>query len=227
MQYLVFALFVAILLGVFGLSFYFAAKRRKALMQWAAAKGLSFSRNKDSAMERRFAAFQCLRQGSHRYAYNIMEGKWSGRPITAFDYHYQTESRDSKGKHQTHHHHFSAVVLHSLVPLKPLFIRPESFFDKITEFFGLEDIDFESAEFSRKFFVKAEDRKWAYDVIHTRTMQFLLDKPQFTIQFDPEQVIAYRSSKFKPAQFEEATEVVRGVLDLLPDYLVKEMKGEG
>ena len=103
----------------------------------------------------------------------------------------------------------------------------KDFFDRITEFFGLDDIDFESAEFSRKFFVKAKDKRWAYDVIHTRTMQFLLDMPQFTMQFDPLHAIAHRSSKFKTGEFEAAAEVIVGILDRLPDYLVKQMQGEG
>jgi len=119
-----------------------------------------------------------------------MEGTWSDRHLLAFDYHYETHSTDSKGHRRTNHHHFSAVILASALPLKPLFIRAEGFFDKLTEFVGFDDIDFESAEFSRKFYVKAKDRRWAYDVIHARTMEFLLSMPRFTIQFDRNNVIA-------------------------------------
>jgi hypothetical protein len=204
-----------------------AAKRRQALLAWAQSKGLSYTREKDRDMRRRFAEFKCLDRGSNRYAYNVMTGEWSSRRITAFDYHYETHSTDPKGRRQTHHHRFSAVVLESDLPLKSLFIRPEGFFDKITEFFGADDIDFESAEFSRKFYVKAKDRRWAYDVIHARTMQFLLDMPTFTIQFDRGQVIAFRGSRFKVADFETAVNVIGGVLDRLPDYLVKQLKEEG
>ena len=42
------------------------------------------------------------------------------------------------------------------------------------EFFGHDDIDFESAEFSRNFYVKSSDRKWAFDILHARAMEFLL-----------------------------------------------------
>ena len=202
-----------------------AAKRRKELAAWAGLKGLNYTNTKDYGMDDKYSQFGVLRKGERRYAYNIMSGNWDDLSITAFDYHYETHSRDSKGRRQTHHHHFSSVILKSDIPLKPLFIRPEGFFDKITEFFGFDDIDFESAEFSKKFFVKAGDRKWAYDVIHTRTMQYLLDNPTFTIQFDDNSnIIAYRNKKFKVEEFETAADLIKGLLDLMPGYLVKQQK---
>jgi len=216
---------IFIILAIFGARQ--AAKRRQALLAWAGSKGLSFTESKNGHVEDQFPEFGCLKQGSDRYAYNMMEGDWSGKRILAFDYHYETHSRDSKGRTQTHHHHFSAAILRSVIPLKPLFIRPEGFFDKITEFFGMDDIDFESAEFSRKFYVKAEDRRWAYDVIHTRTMEFLLEMPRFTIQFDRSHAIAYDDSTFDVQKFETAVQLIEGIFDRFPDYLVKQLKEEG
>ena len=60
------------------------------------------------------------------------------------------------------------------------------------EFFGFDDIDFESDEFSREFCVKAADRRWAFDVIHQATMEFLLAAPRFTIELAGPRVMAYR-----------------------------------
>ena len=147
---------IAIVVGLLA-----AAKRRQAMAVWASGKGLQFSAGKDHSFDNRFAAFKCLRQGNSRYAHNIISGVCDGLEIQAFDYHYVTGS----GKNRTTHT-FSAMLVKSPLPLQPLYIRRENIFDKVTEFFGLDDIDFESAEFSRKFFVKAPDKKWAYDVIH-------------------------------------------------------------
>ena len=121
----------------------------------------------------------------------------------------------------------SGFVIHNSFPLKPLFIRPEGFFDKVTQFFGFDDIDFESAEFSRRFYVKSPDKRWAYDVIHPRTMELLMAGPRFSIKFDTGCVIAYRSSTFKPAEFAAAAGTIRGILDGLPDYLVRQQTGRG
>ncbi len=224
MEAVPFVIFVLVIIVFIVLSAYFAGKRRKELMEWAHSKSLSFEPSKHKNIDDQYPDFKCFRQGSNRYAENVMRGSWSEKPILAFDYHYETHSTNSKGQRQTHHHRFSAIIVGSDLVLKPLFIRPEGFFDKITEFVGFDDIDFESAEFSRKFYVKADDRRWAYDVIHQRTMEFLLDRPQFTIQFAGRDVLVHRSSRFSVQQFEQALEIASGILDRLPDYLVKQMK---
>jgi hypothetical protein len=217
---------VAIIGALIYLSLWLAAKRRKELTDWGAAHGLAFSPAKDASMESRFPAFSCLRTGDHRYAYNLLTGKWADRDYLSFDYQYETHSSSSKGGTQTQHHYFSAVVLSSPVPLKPLSIRPEGLFDKLAEFFGFEDIHFESAEFSRTFHVKSPDKKWAYDVIHQRTMEFMLGMPRFSLQFEGHSAIAWRHSTFKTQDFEQAAEMIKGILDRLPDYLVQQQMSQ-
>ncbi len=223
---LVILVFVAAIAVIAILAARARAKRRQDLATLAKQRGLRFTAG-NVRVEHRFPEFDCLRQGQNRYAYNLLEGEWSGRETCAFDYHYETHSHDSKGRRQTHHHHFSAVVVASEVPLQPLAIRPEGLFDKVAGFFGFDDIDFESDEFSRAFHVKAADRKWAYDVIHARTMEHLLRMPRFRMEFSPGRVIAWRTGRFSVVEFIAAAETVRGVLDRLPEYVVRRQQGEG
>ncbi|MGQ9575232.1 MAG: hypothetical protein ACUVUC_07940 [Thermoguttaceae bacterium] len=223
--FLFFLVAVAVIAVLAVLAHQQAKKRQRALAAWASARGLSFDPARNPRIDDRYAQFKSLRQGENRYAYNIMAGQWGGRPVRAFDYHYETYSTDSKGRRRTHHHHFSAVLVEAGLPLKPLFLRPEGFFDKVAEFFGADDIDFESAEFSRQFYVKSPDRRWAFDVIHQATMEFLLASPRFTLEFQGTDVIAYHGRTFKPEEFEAALKVIAGVLDRLPGHLLKELKG--
>jgi hypothetical protein len=202
-----------------------AAKRREALAELAARQGWTFSASNDSSLSTHFGALKCLDQGANRYAYNVMRGNFRQRPIHAFDYHYETYSTDSKGNTTTHDHHFSVTVLETGLPLKPLFIRPEGVFDIIGEFFGLDDIDFESTEFSRAFHVSSSDRRWAFDVIHQATMEFLLAAPRFTIEIAGSRVIVYRDSCFDPPEFEAALAVSAGIIERVPNYLLREWKG--
>ncbi|MBE7559028.1 hypothetical protein HS125_08790 [bacterium] len=221
-----FVLFIVLVIVLAVYSSIAAARRKKELAAWAAAHQWTFSSGRDAGFDNRFPNFPPLQQGSNRYAYNVMSGPWRDRRSFAFDYHYETHSTDSKGRRQTHHHHFSAVIVGSDLPLKPLKLRPESFFDKIAEFVGWDDIDFESAEFSRKFHVTCPDRRWAYDVLHARTMEFLLSLPPHTVIFDTRWVYAARSGTWNVAQFETALDLVAGILDRFPDYLVRQLKGE-
>ena len=223
--FLIFALVAGVVIVLAIVGAIKQSQRRKELLAWAAAKGLHFSQEHIGGLDARFPAFSCLRQGDNRYAYNTISGDWNGRRLFGFDYHYATHSTDSKGRRRTHHHHFSAVILDSDLPLKPLFLRPEGFFDKVTEFFGADDIDFESAEFSRKFYVKAPDRRWAFDVIHQRTMEFLLARPQYSMQFDLGCVMAWTGGVFSVAQFANAADTIAGVLDRLPEYVKRQQAG--
>jgi len=198
---------------------YFGAKRRKEIAAWASNAGLSFSAGSDRSFDNRYPDFGCLRRGHSRAALNVASGTWHGRALEAFDYRYVT----GHGKNRTTHH-FSAIVLRSNVPLKPLRIRSENVLDKLTEFFGADDIDFESDQFSREFHVKSPDKKWAYDVLHQRAMEFLLASPRFAVEFDERHVIAWRNRRFKTPEFATAIGVVEGLLDRLPEYVLREQR---
>jgi hypothetical protein len=198
-----------------------AAKRRKELQAWAMRNGMIFRTGKDKSIDDRYPNFKCFRQGHSRYGNNFLQGQYKGREFLGFDYHYTTGS----GKNQSHHS-FSCVIFTLRVPMKPLSIRPEGFFDKVTEFFGYDDIDFESAEFSRKFYVRAPEKRWAYDVLHTRTMDFLLSVPPHEIQFDGVWAMIRRGERtFKPTDYEQAADIVCEIMNQLPDYVVEQQRG--
>jgi hypothetical protein len=216
------AIALVVVIGIFG--YLQAEKRRKALAAWAQGRGLRFSPDRDSGIDGRYPHFSCLQSGSNRYAYNICDGPAGNRHLCAFDYHYETHSTDSKGRQETHHHYFSAVILDTEYRLQPLSLRAENFFDKIAEFVGFDDIDFESAQFSREFHVKASNKKWAYDVIQQSTMEFLLESPRFAVQMHGRSLIASRGGTFDMATFESAIGVLEGILDRLPEGLKKELQ---
>jgi hypothetical protein len=223
--FFLFAFGIVLIIGFAIFSAMAAAKRRQNLIALASAHHLTFSEGKDRTLEQRFPEFPCLREGSDRYGENILTGDWRGRRMTAFDYHYETESTNSKGQRETTSHYFSAVILSSPVPLKPLLIRREHLGDKLKAFFGFDDIDFESAEFSRRFFVASTDRKWAYDVLHQRTIEYLMTAPEFSVQFGPDCAMAWRKTIFTADEFGVAADHLRNILELLPEWLVRQQQG--
>lgn len=199
-----------------------AIQRRKKMAAYAKSRGLQFSPQKDKGLQNRYPSFKCLRRGHSRYAFNIMSGVRDKRHVTAFDYHYVTGHGKSRSTHR-----FSALIIQSPLPLKSLLIRPEHIFDKMSDFFGFNDIDFESAEFSRKFYVKAENRRWAYDVIHQRMIEYLLEAPKFSLQFDSKNIITWRNRRFSEQDFDDAFILIEEILDRLPNYVKKQQLGNG
>lgn len=193
---------------------WFEAERRRILGSWATSRGWIFLGTATDDMPDMQQRFDVLEQGRHRYAYNIAKGKWQDREAQAFDWHWVTGS----GK-QTTTHHMSAVLVRSCLPLKPLLIRPEGFMDTLADLVGFRDIDFESAEFSRRFFVKAEDRRWAYDVIQPATMEYLLAAPAFSLGMSGDWVLIWNGSQWDAAGRETALEHACAVLERMPAFL--------
>lgn len=212
-------LFAVILALLLLYHFFQERERREEMRQWAERKGLVFSPRRDKEIPERFSEFSLFRQGYGRKAYHVASGTWNGRRVLAFDYEYTTGAGRSR---QTHHR--SAAIVDSEVSLQPLQIRPETFFDKIGAFFGVEDINFESAQFSREFHVRSPDRRWAYDVLHPRTIEFLLIQPRFWIEMQGHHLIAWQERRIEPLTFDAALEVLAGILDRLPKYVVEERR---
>ncbi len=219
LDYLVIVLIAVAVIASIAYGIYASSKRGKELAAWALSKDLTFSAGKRSSFDSEYPGFDCLQKGHSRYASNLMYGAIAGRIFLGCDYHYVTGS----GKNRREHN-FSLIIVKSPILLKSLLIRPETLLDKVADLAGFGDIDFESAEFSRKFYVKAPDKKWAYDIIHQRMMEFLLSMPQFAIQFDMLSVIVYRESRFSPEDFEAAIYLVNGIFERIPDYVTQNQK---
>jgi hypothetical protein len=202
-----------------------AKRRREEMVALANRWGWTYRAGNDRVLPTLYAGLKFLERGSNRYAFNVLSGTFRDRAACAFDYHYETHSTDSKGKRTTHHHHSSVIVLETDLPLKPLTIRPEGFFDRVGEFFGFDDIDFESNEFSRAFHVWSPDRAWAFDVIHQETMEFLLAAPRFNVELLGPRIFVYREACFTASEIQRAFDVAAGIIDRLPKYLLREWKG--
>ena len=111
-----------------------------------------------------------------------------------------------------------------IITMPDLLIRREGLFDKIVSAFGKNDIDFESAEFSRKYFVKCDSRKFAYDIIHPRMMEFLLETEPGLIDIENSRIClsdGYRV--WESARFGHALHWTRQFLDHWPDFVVKDL----
>jgi len=196
------------------------AKRNCGLMKWAVENGLRSSTVVYESFGAQFPSFPCLNTGSERYADNLMTGSWRGYSATAFDYYYSIQGARMTSV-------FSAVIVGASMALKPLSVHPKNLLNNVEKFFDVDTITFESAEFNHRFVVHALDRKWAFDVLQPRAMEKLLSAPAFKMQFDERQAIVWHDTKFSPADFTQALNLVSDIFDLLPNYLVQQPQSEG
>jgi hypothetical protein len=212
-------LFAGLIITAIVYSIHAAKKRRQEMADLAARLGLTFDPEKDYELAGQFEFLNKLRQGDNRYAFNQLRGLFQGHQVLVFDYHFETHSTDSKGNRQTTHHHLSFFMLFLPRAVPELTIVREGFFSKIAQAFGYDDIDFESAEFSRKFCVRSKDRRFAYDVCHARFMEYLLANPDLSIEFEDRVVAFGFDQRLTPAEIERNLGRLLQVREFLPAYL--------
>ena len=197
-------------------------KRLERLRAWALRRGWRAWPGGEGGPLYEHPGLSLLERGHSRRCDCLIRGRSGEQPLDLFDYRYVT----GHGKNRTTHR-YAVAILTLPFPVKSLRLRPENAFDKVGEFLGAEDIDFESAEFSRRFFVSAKDRKWAYDIIHARMIEFLLAAPAgWSLEMGSREVAAFRSGRAEPALHEEAIALLEGVRERIPEYVIRQQKGE-
>ena len=220
----------AVAVGIY-YSYLASKKRREALIALATELGFTFDPGKDRSHDDFYAHFEIFRKGHSRAAYNTLRGE-----TTIDDRQYSIKMGDFKYK-VTHHsgkststttYNFSYVIVHlPFAQVPDLLIRPENFFDKIAGTFGFDDIDFESVEFSRRFLVKSKDKRFAYDLIHPRMMEFLLAyKPPCIDLENGRCCLADGSRRWTPEQFKSFIQFMAQFIDLWPDHLTRQLDSQ-
>jgi len=147
------------------------------------AKGAKKPRaSKLDALKKQFATqaekLGKLSQGRDQFASNILSGRFADHRVIVFDFRYTTGS----GKEQQHHYLTIFILILEGCAFPRLIIGPENLLMKVAQAFGFEDIDFESAEFSRKFCVQSKDKRFAYDICNAQMIEYLLENQDLEIE---------------------------------------------
>ncbi len=160
--------------------------------------------------------FRLFSRGDSRRVPYRARGEYRGHPIEVFDYQYSTGSGKNR---QTHF--YTPLMVHTPWMLGRIIIRPENFLDKIAAAIGFDDIDLDSHEFNRKFFVKSPDKKYAYDLLHPRSMEYLLSHPRMTVETAEGIFLFYFEGKLDLGKAPSLLDAGVGFVELLPEYLTK------
>lgn len=218
MPYVVIGVFIALVVAAIIYGHFAARQRRDALSALAAKLGLTFTEEKDRALADQLKFLRHLNQGSNRYAYNVLSGEYQGHEVMTFDYHYETHSSSKHGR-RTHHHRYSILTLRLPHSFPELLLSPEGFFSKIAQALGYDDIDFESAEFSRTFCVRSSDKKFAYDVCNAQMMEYLLAHPALAMEIDDNILALAFTPCLQVTEVENRLQQLTEIRALLPGYL--------
>ena len=166
---IVFPAFIALAAALIVFGILKARKRREAMTRLAAELGFEYYPDDPWSLEDKYAMFELFGRGHSRKASNVICGEMDGRAVVAFDYQYTTGSGKNKSTHS-----YQALVMGLPILAAGLRMRTETVFDRMASWVGWDDIDFESDEFSRRYHVASEDRRFAYDIFHARLIEHLL-----------------------------------------------------
>ena len=178
-----------------------------------------------------FSQFSVFSTGTERRAYNtlhgrLMLGKYNCE-VRMGDFQYINQSA-SGGEHSAddalfvNRKKFSyLMVVLPFGDIPKLLIRPEGMFDKLKAKVGLEDINFESIEFSRRFFVNSDSRRFAFDVVSQPMMELLLDSKPPLIDLEGGAVLFTDGQRrWSREEFTLTLNWVRQFFGLWPDHLL-------
>ena len=157
-------------------------QRLAGLGRWAAANGFTFSPRDPYNLDARYHGLADIGRGHARHAFEVLARQ---SPVFAalFQYHFKTwetrtVTRNGRSRteryEETHWRRYLVVELGALYP--NFFLRSEGLFDRIAGFVGFDDIDFESEEFSRRYFCKSDNRQFAYALVHPQMMEWLMTR---------------------------------------------------
>ena len=206
---------VAIAVSVWGKA------RREELAAVAARLGLEFDQSRERSFHRGYE-HGVFHKGHGRVAFNQIFGTLTmgERPvrIRMGDYRYTT----GHGKNRSVHRLSFALFHLPWVGTPDLLIRKEHVGDKLAGALGFDDIDFESEEFSRSFFVKSKDKRYAYDVIHPRMMEFLLKGPTPSAETVSDVCLVREGwGYWSPERFLRMPSWFEAFLDHWPDHVIE------
>lgn len=114
-------------------------------------------------------------RGDRRRIEVTLHGSQDGRTVALCDYVYIEESRDAQGNLHSTNHWMSVGMVTLRQALPGLQLMPESIGRTLLNFMSLgNDIQFESEEFNRRFTVLSEDRDFAFTLVDTQMMEWLM-----------------------------------------------------
>jgi len=218
---IVFPAFIALAAALIVFGILRARRRREAMARLAAELGFEYYPDDPWSLEDKYAMFELFGRGHSRGASNVICGEVDGRAVVAFDYRYTTGSGKNKSTHS-----YQALVMGLPILAAGLRMRTETVFDRLASWVGWDDIDFESDEFSRRYHVASEDRRFAYDIFHARLIEYLLACGQAPGLEMKGPLMVLFESQGDAANVRRLFEIGREIVASIPDY-VRSARGIG
>ncbi len=161
-----------------------------------------------------FQAFSPFGVGHSKLISNVITGELPWGSLYTFDYRYVTGGGKSRAEH-----HYGIVAFRVPLNFVKLNIRSEGFMDALGGALGIRDIQFESDEFNREYYVKCENDRFAFDILHPSMMEYLLSLQKLNWQLMGPYIVLIQSGNWPVAMLDSLIATTERFVQLIPDYV--------
>lgn len=192
-QWLIFLAIPAIFVVAIGLNALYVHHRRKKIAQVADEMGFSFEKSCPSPDEFGCGHLDLFQKGRSRRGRNLIQGMLEDVQVALFDYRYTT----GHGKHKhTYHQTVAAFVLPTAV-FPGFTLCRESFFHKIGQLVGFQDIDLpDHPDFSKRYLLRGKDEQAVRGFFGDKAVQFFEQfNEKWNVEAEGRCLVVYRPSK--------------------------------
>lgn len=197
-------------------------RRQKAIAVLVAARGFTYVKEDPTRVDA-FRGFP-FGAGGARRAYDVVRGTHAGQVFEAFAYSYVTEFTDSEGHTHRRTHHFQVTWIPLGAPFPEVRLVPHSMVER--SLFGVgQDVNTESAEFNKRWLVKAVDERIAHAILSGLMIERLLrdDVAQMILVFDGAGLMTFTSGESDLDTLASVVEALRDVAAEVPRFLIDEL----
>jgi hypothetical protein len=197
---------------------YLSKKRRRQGFQTMATQlGLEYSlEDPFGLLGEPFSLFQ---KGDGRGIENVLSGLWHDLEVRAFDFWYYEESTDSEGHSSRSYYRFDCAVVPIAAACPGISIDHETFLTRLAGALSFHDIEFEDEAFNKAFNIRANDRKFANDLIDARMMAWLqAHATAYAIEVVGNRVLV-AGPKIQPTQIVQVIGTAKAFVDQIPQVV--------
>lgn len=126
-----------------------------------------------------------------------------------------------------HYQHVVSLLLPAALP--PMSLRPQYATDSLGIALGLQDISFESEDFNRAWLVRGSSPAAVHDIIHPRTMDWLLEMHNRNLTFGASGRYLFLaiSGQQRPERIPDAANRLIAFYHLIPPFVWDKARGVG
>jgi len=198
-------------------------RRRRALQRLAIELGLSYeARDQDLVENLGIVHALSQAQAEPRYAFNILSGRYAGVCVRAFDYFCSPFRSGTMDMSATDFRSISVLLFEEQRSFPLLLIHPRGRMIRLDEMVTLKQVELEAVEFARAFVVRAQDRKFAYDICHPRMMEYLLEHRDLSLEVEGRCIAMSFPQRLEPEEIRGRLDQLVEIRRLFPEYLYRD-----